>query len=71
MDGRWFAFIGGPDGKVVGHSDISKIGGDTQDLLGGETFQATEAGVWVASESLRVFVAGYDGHVFGSGWSRE
>ena len=71
VDGRWFAFIGGPDGKVVGHSDLSKIGGDVQDLLGGETFQATEAGVWVESESLRVFVAGYDGHVFGSGWSRE
>ncbi len=70
VDGRWFAFIGGPDGKIVGHSDLSKIGGDTQDLLGGETFQATEAGVWVESESLRVWVAGYDGHVFGSGWSR-
>ena len=71
VDGRWFAFIGGPDGKIVGHSDISLIGGDVQDLLGGETFQATEAGVWVESESLRVFVAGYDGHVFGSGWGRE
>ncbi len=71
VDGRWFAFIGGPDGKVVGHSDISKIGGDVQDLLGGQTFQAAESGVWVESESLRVFVAGYDGHVFGSGWSRD
>ena len=71
VDGRWFAFIGGPDGKIVGHSDISLIGGDVQDLLGGETFQATANGVWVESESLRVFVAGYDGHVFGSGWSRE
>ncbi len=27
--------------------------------------------VWVESESLRVFVAGYDGQVFGSGWSRD
>ena len=71
VDGHWFAFIGGPDGKIVGHSDISKIGGDVQDLLGGETFQATEAGAWVESGSLRVFVAGYDGHVFGSGWSRD
>ena len=71
VDGRWFAFIGGPDGKIVGHSDITLIGGDVQDLLGGETLQATEAGVWVESESLRVFVAGYDGHVFGSGWGRE
>ena len=71
VDGKWFAFIGGPDGKVVGHSDISLVGGDVQDLLGGEAFQATEAGVWVESESLRVWVAGYDGYVFGSGWSRD
>ena len=71
VDGRWFAFIGGPDGKIVGHSDITLIGGDVEDLLGGETFQATEAGVWVESELLRVFVAGYDGYVFGSGWGRE
>ena len=70
VDGKWFAFIGGPDGKIVGHSDITLIGGDVQDLLGGETFEATEAGMWVESESLRVFVASYDGYVFGSGWSR-
>ena len=71
IDGHWFAFIGGPDGKIVGHSDISKSGGDTQELFGGEMFEATEAGVWVESESVRVFVAGYDGYLFGSGWSRD
>ncbi len=71
VDGKWFAFIGGPDGKIAGHSDFSLIGGDVEDLLDGETFQATEAGVWVESESLRVFVAGTDGYVFGSGWRRD
>ncbi len=71
IDGHWFAFIGDPNGKIVGHSDPSMIGGDFQDLFGDETFEATEAGVWVESESLRVFVAGVDGHVFGSGWSRD
>ena len=71
VDGHWFAFIGGPDGKIVGHSDITKIGGDTQALFGSDTFDATEAGVWVESESLRVFVAGYDGYLFGSGWHRD
>ena len=55
----------------MGHSDISLIGGDVLDLLGGETFQATANGVWVESETLRVFVAGTDGYVFGSGWSRD
>ncbi len=34
--------------------------------------QARNAGpVWVQTESLRTSVAGYDGHVFGSGWSRD
>ena len=71
VDGRWFAFIGDPDGKIVGHSDPSRIGGDTQDLFGSETFNATPAGGWVESELLQVWVAGYDGYVFGSGWSRD
>ena len=71
IDGHWFAFIGNPDGKIVGHSNPLMIGGDTQDLFGAETFEATEAGVWVVSDSLRVFVASVDGYVFGSGWSRD
>ena len=71
IDGHWFAFIGDPDGKIAGHSDPSMIGGDVQDLFGTETFDASEAGVWVESESLRVLVATYDGHTFGAGWSRD
>ena len=71
IDGHWFAFIGDPDGKIVGHSDITKIGGDTQDLFGAEPVHAHEEGEWVESESLRVFVAEYDGYLFGSGWSRD
>ncbi len=71
VDGRWSAFIGDPDGRIVGHSDPSMIGREVQDLLGGETFEATEHGVWVKSESRRVFVAGTDGYVFGSGWGRD
>ncbi len=71
LDGKWSAFIGDPSGKIVAHSDPSMIGRDTQDLFGSEPFDATEDGVWVTSESLRLFVAEYDGFVFGSGWSRE
>ena len=70
VDGHWFAFIGDPSGKIAAHSDPSMIGGDTQDLLGGEGFQSIAEGEWVESESLRVWVAGYDGYVFGSGWHR-
>ena len=69
--GHWFAFIGGPDGKIVGHSDPSMIGRDTQDLFGTVPFHAPAEGEWVEAESLRVYVAGYDGYVFGTGWSRD
>ncbi len=71
VDGKWFAFIGDPNGIIVGHSDILKVGGNTQDLFDGQTFEATPEGVWVESGSLRIYVAGYLGFVFGSGWSRE
>ena len=71
VDGKWFAFIGGPDGKIAGHSDPSFIGRDVQELFGAETFDAIGEGVWVESESMRVYVAGYDGYVFGSGWNRD
>ena len=71
VDGKWFAFIGDPNGIIVGHSDVLKLGGNTSDIFGDEPIHAHEEGEWIESESLRVFVATYDGHVFGSGWSRE
>ncbi len=68
VDGHWFAFIANPSGKIAAHSVPSMIGRDTQDLFGTATFEATEDGDWVESASLRVWVAGYDGYVSGSGW---
>ncbi len=74
VEGQWFAFIGGPDGKILGHSDPSMIGRSTSDIFGMIPFpppELTDDGEWVDVEWLRVFVATYDDHVFGSGWSRE
>ena len=71
IDGHWFAFIGDPDGKIVGHSDPSMIGGDVQDVFGAATVHVHAEGEWVETDSLRVFVAEYDGYLFGSGWSRD
>ena len=71
VEGHWFAFIGDPDGKIAAHSDTEMIGRDTRELFGSASFQAPAGGDWVATESLRVWVAGHDGFVFGSGWSRD
>ena len=71
VDGKWFAFIGDPDGTIVAHSDPSMIGRDFQDLFGARAFAASADGNWVESESLRIYVATDDGFVFGSGWSRD
>ncbi len=74
VDGRWFAFIGSPDGNIVGHSDISKIGQETSDIFGTTPFPPpglNAEGEWVETNLLRVYVAETDGFVFGSGWSRD
>ena len=74
VEGHWFAFIGDPDGKIVGHSDPSMIGGYTSDIFDMIPFpppELTDDGEWVDVEWLRIYVATYDDHVFGSGWSRE
>ena len=70
VDGNWFAFIADPNGEIVAHSDPSMIGSDAHELFGGETLEADRDGDWVESESQRVWVAGHDGFVFGSGWHR-
>ena len=74
VDGQWFAFIGDPDDKIVGHSDPSMVGQYTSDIFG--TFTPTELteitadGEWVDVGWLRVFLATYDGYMFGSGWTQ-
>ncbi len=75
IDGHWFAFIEDPDGKIVGHSDPSMIGRSASEIFitftPQEFTELTAAGEWVDVGWLRVFLASYDGYLFGSGWSRE
>ena len=35
------------------------------------TQPAHQDGRWIQTETLRVFLAGYDGHLFGSGWHQD
>ena len=70
VEGEWFAFIADSSGKVVDHYDKTLAGTDLKDLLGTDTFEATAEG-WVTTESVRVWVASYDGMTFGSGWRND
>ena len=68
VEGEWFAFIADSNGKVVDHYDKALVGTDLKDLLGTGMFEATAEGNWVTTEDVRVWVVGYDGMTFGSGW---
>ena len=71
VDGKWSAFIADPNGKVVAHSNLALIGSDLQELFGAGAIEATEGGNWVTTDAVRMWVAEYDGFVFGSGWHHD
>ena len=71
VEGEWFAFIADSNGKIVDHYDKALVGKDLKDLLGTDMFEATASGNWVTTESIRVWVVGYDGWVFASGWRND
>ena len=83
VEGEWVAFIADRDGKVVAHSDLAMIGKQLQDLylFDEETARAPHDGTWVTGEgtnastglqqSMRIWVVGYDGMTFGSGWYND
>ncbi len=53
------------------HYDKALVGTDLKYLLGTDMFEATAEGNWLTTESVRVWVVGYDGMVFGSGWHHD
>ena len=71
VEGEWFAFIADSSGTIVDHYDKTLVGTDLKDLLGTDIFEVPAEGNWVTTESVRVWVVGYDGMVFGSGWRND
>ena len=60
---------------IDGHSDPSMIGRSASEIFvtftPQEFTELTADGEWVDVGWLRVFMAEYDGYLFGSGWSRD
>ena len=71
VEGEWFAFISDSSGMIVDHYNKTLVGTDLKDLLGTDVSEAPAEGSWVTTEDVRVWVVGYDGMVFGSGWHND
>ena len=71
VEGEWFAFIADSSGAIVDHYDKTLVGTYLKDLLGFDIPDAPAEGNWVTTEDVRVWVVGYDGMTFGSGWRHD
>ena len=71
VEGEWFAFIADSSSAIVDHYDKALVGTDLKDLLGFDIPDAPAEGNWVTTEGVRVWVVGYDGLIFGSGWRHD
>ena len=71
VEGEWFAFIADASGTIVDHYDKTLVGTDLSNLLGAETTGIPAEGRWLTNESVRVWLVGYDGMTFGSGWHND
>ena len=48
------------------------MGRNLEDVLGTDQFkEATEEGIWVVTEDVRVWVMDHEGTTHGAGWSRR
>ncbi len=68
IEGEWSVFIADENGTIVLHFNPARIGQRLEDLLGTGTSDIDEDGIWLTSESMRVWAVEYDGWVFGAGW---
>ena len=66
--GEWSIFIADENGTIVLHFNPEMIGKRLEDLLGTDMLETDEYGIWLTSESMRIWVVSSGGWVFGAGW---
>ena len=71
VEGEWSVFIADSSGSVVLHFNPAMIGKRIEDLLGADASTIDEEGVWLTSESMRIWAVRSDGWVFGAGWRND
>ncbi len=71
VEGDWFAFIADESGKIIDHYHKEMVGKHLRDIFGTDVFETTEAGNWVTTEDVRVWVVSDGGMTFESGWHHD
>ena len=69
--GEWSIFIADENGTIVLHFNPEMIGKRLEDLLGTDMLETDEYGIWLTSESMRIWVVSSGGWVFGAGWRSD
>ena len=68
VEGEWSAFIADPTGAVALHFNPDRIGMNIDDLLGLDSSTIPSQGVWLTSDTMRIWAVNEDGWLFGAGW---
>ena len=68
VEGEWSAFIADPNGAVALHFNPARVGMQIDDMLGLDTQTVPSEGVWLTSETMRIWAVNVDGWLFGAGW---
>ena len=67
VKGERSIFIADPNGAIVLHFNPSMVGLRLETITGPEALEVGEEGVWLTSESMRIWVVKDNGWVFGAG----
>ncbi|MCY3851105.1 MAG: hypothetical protein OXF75_09955 [Acidimicrobiaceae bacterium] len=81
IGGELLAFTAAPDGTIVLHSDISKVGTHIDQIFGGAEYSFSSEGDWAETEAVdpqsqnlvqtRIYAVEHDGYTIASGWRNE
>ena len=71
VEGEWSVFIAAGSGVIVVHLKPEWIGKRLEDLLGTDALDIDEDGIWLTSESMRIWAVSSEGWVFGAGWRSD
>ena len=68
VQGEWSIFLVDPEGILQLHLNPGLVGQPFEELVGGGPLQVDHRGVWLTSDSMRIWLVNHDGWLIGAGW---